>query len=176
MDDVGFVHPGQQVAQGQVEVVGRFDVQAEHGFEVVEPVIKPQRGIVDDGAQAVVMAVQVIDQGLAVGRLAQVGLELHDVRVGRLWLDTAAGTDHCMAGLCQFKGQGQPDALAGSGNENGAVHVRAVNLSVLWLPPSIPELFPCCMACPQRLRRAPGGVGVACSQPASRRVDRGMNR
>lgn len=82
----------------------------------------------DDGAQSVVTIVQVIDQRLAVARVAQVGLKLHDVGVGCLRLDAAAGTDHRMAGLCQFEGQGQPDALAGSGNENGAVHVRGGQL------------------------------------------------
>ncbi|MNN40431.1 hypothetical protein D3C81_1545060 [compost metagenome] len=161
MDDIGLVDLVQQITQRQVQVVGRLDMEAEHGLQVLQAIVEPQRGIVDDRAQPIVVLLQVVDQRLAVGRQAKVGLELHDVRVRRLGLDAAAGTDHGMAGLCQLKGQGQPDALAGSGNENWAVHVRAVNLSFLSLPPSIPELFPSCMAWPQRLRSAAPEEGEA---------------
>ncbi|MND54738.1 hypothetical protein D3C80_458020 [compost metagenome] len=122
MDNVGLVHLGQLLAQGQVQVVGRLDVQLEHGVEVGQVIVEPQRGVVHDGAQAVVVALQVFDQGQALVFLAQVGLELDDVRVRGLGAFAAAGADHGMAGLRQVQGQRQSDSLAGSGDKNWAVH------------------------------------------------------
>ncbi|MNG08606.1 hypothetical protein D3C84_919790 [compost metagenome] len=122
MDDIGLGHFQQLLAQRQVQVVGRFDMQLEHGVEVGQIVIEPQRGVVNDCPQAVIVALQVVDQGLAVFFPAQVGLELDDIRMRSLRAFATAGADHGMAGLRQVQGQRQSDSLAGSGDKNWAVH------------------------------------------------------
>ncbi|MNP73415.1 hypothetical protein D3C76_1701260 [compost metagenome] len=48
MDDVGLIELVQVFTECQVQVIRRFNMQFEHGVEVGQVIIEPQRGVVND--------------------------------------------------------------------------------------------------------------------------------
>ena len=118
----------------QVDQVRREQVHVEHAFEgfgfVARGFRQPFGGVVDDGAQAVGMGFQFIDEGEN-GRFAgEVGEHSDRAQIPQrlhAWTFAAVGENDLMAVFKQTLRAVQTDTLAGTGDENrggGNGHVR----------------------------------------------------
>ncbi|MNR07530.1 hypothetical protein D3C85_1236540 [compost metagenome] len=81
MDNVGSFQSLQMCPQLQIQMIGRFDMEFEHGVQVFEAIVQPQRGVVDHCSQAVEVGLDVGNQRFAIALAFKVRLERQHIWV-----------------------------------------------------------------------------------------------